>query len=320
MCTVISDVKKLHLFARTLDLEYSFDEQVVIVPRGFELEFLREKIISNFAIIGTCHIESGTPLFYDGMNEYGLCMATLNFPSFAYYSNAKNGFINIASFELIPFILRQCKDCQGALSLLKRINITNDSFSEKLLHTPMHWIIADKTSCFVLEPNENGLEIFENPYRVLTNAPGFNFHSQNLCNYMGLNSTNPSNTLDSLVDLKAYSRGLGAFSLPGDFSSSSRFIRAVFCKSHTGIYNDEICRMFNVLNTVFVPYGSVKTDTDMSVFTVYSCVMCADTGNYYFSTYENKRVCCVRLHDVNLNANSLFIYDMNFENEVKYLN
>ena len=48
MCTVISDVKKLHLFARTLDLEYSFDEQVVIVPRGFELEFLREKIISNF--------------------------------------------------------------------------------------------------------------------------------------------------------------------------------------------------------------------------------------------------------------------------------
>lgn len=320
MCTAISELGSGHLFGRTLDLEFSYNERVCIVPRGFEFHFLHEDAISSFAIIGACHIANGVPLFYDAMNEFGLCMAGLNFPKLAKYNEAISGEINVASFELIAFVLRQCKDTTDAISLLKRINITNDSFNDDLPCTPMHWIVADKSGCFVVEQSEKGLEIYENPLRVLTNAPCFSYHLTNVCNYMRLSSFTKKSTLACDYELSAYSRGLGAFGLPGDYSSASRFVRAVFAKNHASADSDEIRRFFSVLNTVYIPLGCVKTDTGRDVCTVYTSCMCSETGNYYFCLYGSKRVMCVRLYDVNLNGNSLFIYEMKSENEYKFLN
>ena len=39
----------------------------------------------HYAIIGTAIVAEGFPLFYDGMNEKGLCAAGLNFPENAVY-------------------------------------------------------------------------------------------------------------------------------------------------------------------------------------------------------------------------------------------
>ena len=143
MCTAISEVKGGHLLGRTLDLDFSLNESICIAPRGYDFNFLHENAISNYAIIGACHIAKDIPLFYDGMNEHGLCMAGLNFPALAKYNEVRSGQINIASYEVIAFILRQCKNTGDAISLLKRINITNESFSSDLKCTPLHWIIAD---------------------------------------------------------------------------------------------------------------------------------------------------------------------------------
>jgi len=320
MCTVISEVGALHLFGRTLDLEYSYNECVTITPRGYDFKFLHEQVIPNFALIGASCVVNDVPLYYDAMNEYGLCMAALNFPDFAHYNEVRSGLINVASYELIPFVLRQCKDCASAVSLLKRVNITDDSFSSELPRTPLHWIIADESECYTLEPLANGLQITQNPYRVLTNAPEFSFHIINLCNYMSLDSFSPRNTLSKEVALNIYSRGMGALGLPGDFSSVSRFVRAFFAKNHTSAHGDEINRAFNILNTVFVPSGCIKTNTGQDVCTVYTSCACSDNGNYYFQAYGCKRICCVRINDVNLNAATLFSYSMKQGSEFKFLN
>ncbi len=320
MCTAISEIGNGHLFGRTLDLEYSLNERVCIMPRGYELSFLHESAVASYAIIGTCHIENKVPLFYDGMNEHGLCMAGLNFPMLAKYNEIRGGQINVASYELIAFVLRQCKDTQGAISLLKRVNITNESFSAELPCTPMHWIIADTNGCYVIEPSENGLEIYENPIRVLTNAPSFPYHLTNACNYMGLTSSTQKSTLAQGYKFKPYSRGMGALGLPGDFSSASRFVRALFMKNHASSDSDEVGRIFSILNTVYIPLGCVKTDTGRDVCTVYTSCMNSKTGNYYFSLYGSKRIMCVRINDVNLNSSSLFDYVMKSDNEYKFLN
>ena len=320
MCTAISEAYNGHLFGRTLDLEYSLNESVCIVPRGYALEFLQESAVASYAIIGACHLSNGTPLFYDAMNEHGLCMAALNFPSYAKYNEVKGGMINVASYELIAFILRQCKDTGEAVSLLKRINITNQCFSDALPCTPLHFIIADRGGCFVIEPRESGLEIYENPLRTMTNAPPFPYHMTNACNYMGLSSYEQKSTLARDFEFKAYSRGMGAIGLPGDFSSPSRFVRALFMKNHASYDDDEIRRFFSILNTVCIPFGCVKTDTGKDVWTVYSSCMNSETGNYYFSLYGSKRVLCVRLYDVNLDSSTLFCYEMKCDNEYKFLN
>ena len=40
---------------------------------------------THFAIMGMGIINNNYPLYYDGVNEYGLCMAGLNFPDNAVY-------------------------------------------------------------------------------------------------------------------------------------------------------------------------------------------------------------------------------------------
>ena len=54
---------------------------------------------------------------------------------------------------------------------------------------PLHWILADKWGdCIVLEPTNEGLKMYDNPLGVMTNSPEFNWHLQNLRQYIGLKS------------------------------------------------------------------------------------------------------------------------------------
>ncbi|MBR2025308.1 MAG: choloylglycine hydrolase family protein, partial [Clostridia bacterium] len=300
-CTAIFDDG---LFGRTLDLERSYGENVVITPRGFKFNYLYEKDIRNNAIIGVAHIENGIPLYYDAMNENGLCAAGLNFPKYAIYNKRCQGKINVASFEVIPFILKNCDDVDDTIKLLKDMNITNDSFSSELSATPMHWLIGDKKGVVVVESGVNGIKIHKNPYGVMTNSPDYDYHKVNLSNYMGISGETPENKICN-VDLQIYSRGLGGFGLPGDFSSASRFVRSVFLKNHTVKEDDKIGRFFHIMDNVSVPKGCIITDTGEAVYTVYTSCMDMVACEYNFTTYDNRNVKNVGLYDYDLDNDKL---------------
>ena len=108
MCTAITYKTKDHYFGRTLDLEYTYEEQVTVTPRNYEFRFRMKKTMkSHYAIIGMAMVEDNYPLYYEATNEYGLSMAGLNFPGNAVYFKPRSDRTNIASFELIPWILSQ---------------------------------------------------------------------------------------------------------------------------------------------------------------------------------------------------------------------
>ena len=304
MCTAIFDDE---LFGRTLDLECSYGENVVITPRGYKFNYLYEKDERDNAIIGIAHTENGVPLYYDGMNENGLCMAGLNFPKYAVYQPHCEGKINIASFEVIPYILRNCDNLNEAIELLKEINITNDSFSPKLKATPLHWMIADKNGAIVVEAVEGFLKIYKNDFGVMTNSPDFSYHRINASNYMMLDSKAHTNTLCPNIQLENYSRGLGAFGLPGDFSSASRFIRAIYAKSHTCVDKNRINRYFHIMDTVSVPKGCIVTDTGDKVYTVYTSCMDMSRCDFYYCTYEDRQVKRVGMYDFDISGERLLI-------------
>ena len=86
MCTAINDISRYHLFGRTLDLDRSYGEATVILPRSATIEFSREwASVYHFAMIGTATVVDGVPLFFDAFNEKGLAAAALNFPDIAVY-------------------------------------------------------------------------------------------------------------------------------------------------------------------------------------------------------------------------------------------
>ncbi len=86
MCTAATYKTKDFYFGRTLDYEFSYGEEIVVMPRRFPLDFrFLGKSEEHYAIIGMAHVADGYPMFYDAVNEKGLAMAGLNFVGNAVY-------------------------------------------------------------------------------------------------------------------------------------------------------------------------------------------------------------------------------------------
>ena len=313
MCTAVN-IKSSGLFGRTLDLEKSYGEEIVITPTGHPFGAFHTK----YSIIGVAAVINDTPLYFDGMNERGLCAAALNYPRFAVYHKEKPDCLNLPSFQLLPYILGNCESVDEAWALLSEVNVTDTPFSEALPPSPLHWIISDKDSSICAEPNGEGLTLHRNPYDLLTNAPSFDYHSLRVCDYMGLSPRPPKNHLCTDVGLLGYSRGLGAMGLPGDFSSSSRFIRALFAREHTQPSSYPVSDFFHIMDTVSLPHGIVIAENGEAVRTVYTS--CADRRNmtYYFTTYGCRRIRGVKLAESS--DGSLLRFSMADSEGLKVLN
>lgn len=314
MCTAISFLQNHHFFGRTLDYELSYGEGVTITPRHFPFHFRNGEVSeSHYAMIGMATVAEGYPLYYDATNEKGLSMAGLLFSGNAVYSANVSDAGTVASFECIPWVLSKCATTQEARELLSRVRITDEAFNGKLPPSPLHWMVADKNSSIVIESLKDGVHIHENPVGVLTNNPPFDYHMLHLTEYLQLTDKPPCNTLYSETPLQPYSRGMGAIGLPGDYSSASRFVKAVFAKNHAAFgktLEEEIMQHFHVLRTVEVPRGNVTLSNGKQVITVYTS--CCDTEKevYYYSTYENSAIFCVDMHAEDLTKDRIVWYPL----------
>lgn len=207
-------------------------------------------------------------------------------------------------------MLAQCKTLTETRAMLDQLNLVSIPFSQQYPLSPLHWIIADQTSSITVESTRDGLHIHENPVGVLTNNPPFDYHMHNLSNYLSLSACDPSNQLASPVALPIWSRGLGGVGLPGDLSSPSRFVRAVFTKYHSSCQPEEtaaVNQFFHILATVAMVEGTVKVGSANDK-TIYSSCINMDKGLYYYTTYQNSQPTCVALHRDTLQDDHLIIF------------
>ena len=294
MCTAISFKTKDHYFGRNLDLEYSFSETVTITPRNYPLKFRHQKDLqSHYAMIGTAYIPDNYPLYYEATNEMGLSMAGLNFPGQADYKEFDNTKDNIAPFEFISWILGQCASVHEAMPLLQRINLLHEDYSDALKLTPLHWLISDQYISLTLEPISQGFIIQPNSTGVLTNNPPFE--------------------VPQFSNLKE-SRGL-----PGDWTSSSRFIRASFVKNNSicGESEEEsISQFFHILSSVEHQRGAVDVGDNLYEITIYSSCCNTNKGIYYYKTYENSQITAVNMHHEDLNSSKLYSYPLRNKQQI----
>ena len=324
MCTAATYKTKDFYFGRTLDYEFSYNEEVAITPRNYQFNFRnKESITNHYAIIGMAYIAENYPLYYDAINEKGLGMAGLNFVGNAYYNEPEDGKDNIAQFEFIPWILSQCATVKEAKVLIEKINILNVSFNDQLPLAQLHWIIADAESSITVEAVEEGIKVYDNPVGVLTNNPTFDKQLFALNNYINLSNKSPRNIFATDLKLQQYSRGMGAIGLPGDLSSQSRFVRATFVKMNsvsTDEENESVSQFFHILNSVDQQRGCCQLDDGKYEITIYTSCCNATKGVYYYTTYNNHQITAVNMHKEDLNVNQLIRYPLisgehiNFQN------
>ncbi len=325
MCTAASFTTKAHYFGRNLDLEYSYHETVTVTPRNYPFHF--RKIgdnSSHYAMIGMAFVSDNYPLYYDATNECGLSMAGLNFPGNAVYLPMNLSKDNIAPFEFIPWILCQCATVDEAEEKLKRLNLVNHDFSDQLPASPLHWMVADQRRCLVVEPMADGLHIYNNPYKVLTNNPPFDFHLLNITQYLSSSREEPENRFSMELDVPMvpFSRGMGTFGIPGDLSSASRFVKAAFTRANSVCGDSEsesISQFFHILGSVAQQMGCCRVGHKFE-YTIYSSCCNTDTGVYYYTTYENSQITAVDMHKVPLDAEELVSYPLITGQQINYQN
>ncbi len=294
MCTAIIDG---NLFGRTLDLEGSYGEEVVITPRRFEHRFLHATAPQKpFALIGTAHVNQGVPLYYDAANEKGLCAAALRFPNLTAYHKPAKDRLNLASFEVIPWLLCNFDSARKAREAIESLNITCDNISPALPSTPLHWMVADKEYAFVIESVADGVKIYDNKIGIMTNAPDFPTQISNL-------------------------KKSDSEKILGDGSSTSRFIRVSYAKTHAIQETDRtvaISRFFHIMSTVSLPHGYSRGLGNKPMKTLYTS--CIDTKDliYYFTTYACRQIHGIRLSDHNLDSDKIIIQPMPDEEKISY--
>ena len=284
MCTAATYYAKDHYFGRNLDLEFSYHEEITIVPRNYPFIFRKcEGINHHYAMIGTAFVVEGYPLFYDAVNEKGLGIAGLNFPGNAAYKAEVPDADNVAPFEFIPWILSRCADVDEA----------------------------------------KGIRVYDDPVGVMTNNPTFDQQMFHLSNYMHLSNKPVTNTFAKGLEITEYSRGMGAMGMPGDLSSASRFVKAAFTRMNSVSGNSEeesVSQFFHILGSVEQQRGCVCLGEGKYEITVYSSCCNMDRGIYYYRTYENSQITAVDMHKEATDGEALIRYPMIKEQQIRYQN
>lgn len=301
MCTSIAISGDEFCFGRTLDLDCDFGEGAVITPRNYVLSLRRGDVIRRHpAFIGMAAVVNGYPLYADGMNECGVCIAALEFDGNAYYPPiAQGGKRAIAPFEIIPYLLCRCESIEDVRRELEGCSIVDVPFSDEVPNSALHWHIADKTGSLVLESTESGMQVYENPFGTLANNPPFPFHRDNCSLY--LNSTNAS-VEDSCTEHDGvFCNGVMGRGIPGDYTSPSRFVRAAWLNKYTRFESGEgTDTALAILGAVAPPRGTVISEDGKEHYTRYSCVMDPKSLSY---TY--KRGFSTKIHTTYMKKESL---------------
>lgn len=303
MCTSMAIRKGGYCFGRNMDIDYSFGEQIVVTPKNFPLIFKKIPVLSeHYAFIGTAAVINDTPLYADGMNEKGLCVAALKFPDNAFYCEKSDSQKNAAApYEIISLILGKCCSVKEAAELLSVTDIINEPFDSSTPLSPLHWHISDKESSITVEHTCEGIKIYDNPYDILTNNPPFPFHRENLSLYLGLTAAQP----EAQNEPGPFGLGFGAVGLPGDFSPTSRFVRGSFLLKNSPSGISPVTQLFHVLEGVSIPKGAVITPDAKFHYTTYTCCMETKTLTYYYKTYRSGSICAVRMTEEIMEGNEL---------------
>ncbi len=192
---------------------------------------------------------------------------------------------------------------------LSRINLTDISFSQEMPLTDLHWMISDRNRCLVLEQTKDGTEIYDNGFGVLTNNPPFPFHEANMSHFLNLTAANPP----FKGRCETAGAGIWRCGASGRLVSGIQICQSIFLQGQFGMRRRS-CQLghsvFHILDAVAMVRGSVVTSEGKCDITTYSCCIDTARGAYYYKTYENSAVTCVRFSEENMSRAALTLFEL----------
>lgn len=144
-----------------------------------------------------------------------------------------------------------------------------------------------------------------------------------LNNYAGVSRKQPESTFAGVLQLDAYSRGMGGMGIPGDLSSQSRFVKVAFTKLNSISGEEEgesVSQFFHILGSVDQQRGCCEVTEGKYEITIYTSCCNTAKGIYYYTTYDNHQITAVDMLAENLDSDQLICYPLLSKGEVRWQN
>ena len=309
------------VYARSLEYALVMPTEVVVIPRNYEFAGIRPdnapgaKWTSRYGVVGVMSL--GEPYVSDGMNEMGLAGGALYFPGFAEYTPPADADPQaLAPWEFLTWVLTNFATVAEVKAAVTDAQIVDLQTPKINFTLPFHFPFHDANGAsIVIEPVGGKLVVYDNPVGVLTNSPPFDWHMNNIRNYVNISAVDAPSLVIAGQTFAPLGQGSGLLGIPGDPTPPSRFIRAVGYVASAKQMPDgpQTVRLAeHILNNFDIPVGFISTAEKggQLEFTQWSSIADLRARVYYIKTYEDQVLRAVDLNSFDLDAKTLRVSPM----------
>jgi choloylglycine hydrolase len=330
------------VYARTLEFGQPLNSQAVLIQRGTPLRGngpdgkLGNGLAwtSRYAMVGLNALGL-KDILPDGMNEKGLAGGLLYFVGYAKFQavSPDQAQRSINSAQLLTYVLTNFATVDEVKRGLPKILVNGASLQAFGGPVPIHMTLHDRSGKSLSVEYINGeLTMMENPTGTYTNNPPFPYHLAAAGNYANLSAMPPAEMNVNGLKLPPVSTGGGLHGLPGDFLSTSRFIRALtFSRLAPSnlTTQQQVGTAFRILGQFDLPPGSVLVQAggafggagSATTYEITEWSVVADQKNlvYYIQTYDNPSLRSLNFDQLQLDGGEIKVMTLDQPAQVTVL-
>ncbi|MGV3635321.1 MAG: choloylglycine hydrolase family protein [Pseudorhodoplanes sp.] len=319
-CTAVDMIAADKSVVAGRTMEWAFDMKWTLVsqPKGTSLNLIAPKstglppmtVVTKYPVVGvSAGIIPGGSLL-DGQNSEGLSMSGNFLPGFTQYQTVTpqdkeyQSILTFGSWALGSFA--NVADLRQALKTMKVW--ADDSLPTGPTPATIHFVFVDRSGAGIVVEYVGGeVKIHDNIMHVLTNAPTYDWHVNNVRNYLNLSPVGVQQRQLGAVNVTEIGQGGGFIGLPADYTPPSRFLRATALR-HTvtppKTADEAVQAVAHVLNNVDIPVGVAESrmpdGTLVSDYTQWIVVKDLTNNTLRIADYNN------RLNYLTIDLNAVF--------------
>lgn len=300
---------------RSMEFGLDLNSGVQIVPRGMRNTSPAPsgeglKWTSKYGYVAMNAL--GESLATDGLNEKGLGFGALYLPGETKYQDVKPDEQGKALSNAVfgNWVLGNFETVDQVREALSNVKVWGENVPQLGSFAPLHYSVHDASGkSIVIEYVDGNVHVYDNTVGVLTNSPTYDWHLQNLRNYVNLTPVNAAPVKIGNVTYAGTGQGSGLRGLPGDPTPPSRFVMAAATAYLADKPRDSAEALIvadHLINRVDIPKGLVrdyanggKAAADYTQWTTFR-----DHANkvYYWRSYNDPGLKAVDLKTLDFEA------------------
>jgi choloylglycine hydrolase len=300
---------------RTMEFAADLKSETVIMPRGRQFVSPAPKGagLTWTSKYGFVFMNAyGEAAVTDGLNERGLGFGALYLPGETKYETVEAGeeARALSNIQFGAWVLGNFASVDEVRDAVGSVRVWAEPVPQLGSFAPLHFAIHDASGkSIVVEYVGGAAHVYDNKVGVLTNSPTYDWHIQNLRNYVNLTAENAAPVKLGNTTYAGTGQGSGLHGLPGDPTPPSRFVMAAataYLADKPKDAGSALILAQHLIDRVDIPKGLVRDYSDggkpMGDYTQWTVFRDHANKVYFWRSYEDTGLKALDLKTVDFSA------------------